>query len=482
MERAKKRIAIIGGGISGLTAAYEIQKAIQAEDLPFDFILLEERADAGGMIRTIHLEGKAIDVGASAFDTRRTDIRPFLTELGLAEEIQYSIGKKPDRFSGHEFVHVNRPTYHGLPLKVRDILYDGELSWGDRFSVLINHAFNNRKMGKDLCQTTQQFLDYRFGRQVTNFVAYPHYAENVFGSLELCPPALFDPMLLRLFEYADERRELDSEEVALYRDGPGKEYHLASGMETLVKTLLDKVKSRLETSSKITGLQRIDQGNLLVEVNHAEYIRVGSVITTMPISESFKLLNGNLAGKFVFPEPDFSGMGTALFQFPKGAIGRYPEGYGFVIPKMSSFHTTKATILNRKWPAFADSKSDWVVLEFGRREEDTLIQLPDEAILNILNRELMEILRITGSPELGRVFRWTNAVAHLDPIERLRLADMEQQWHEDERGRGIFLGGSGLHGYGLPNAILEGKRLAAQALQYMRQYNGIEEAGTVPLL
>lgn len=479
MERAKKRIAIIGGGISGLTAAYEIQKAIQAEGLPFEFILLEERSKMGGMIRTIHLEGKAIDVGASGLDVRRTDIRPFLAELGLTEQIQYSIGKKPDRFSGHDFVHVKRPTYHGLPLKVKDILYDGELSWGDRFSVLLNHAFNSRKMEKDLCQTTEDFLDYRFGHQVTDFVAYPHYPENVYGSLELCPPAFFDPMLLRLFEYRHERQELDKEEVELYRDGPGKEYNLIGGMDALVQALQEQLQGNMETTSKVTGFQRIEGDNLLLEINHAEYIRVGSVIATTPLTETIKLLKNHFAERYDFPEPEFSGMGTALFRFPKGAIGRYPEGYGFVIPKMSSFHTTKATILNRKWPTFAADGWDWVVVEFGRREEDTLIQLPDESILNILIRELEEVLQIKGTAEHARVFRWTEAVPHLDPAERIRLADQKQQWLEDEKTSGIFLGGNGLHGYGLPNAILEGQRLAKRALDYMRAHNDIMETGAV---
>ena len=79
MEKMKRRIAIIGGGLRGLTAAYEIDKAIWEQNLPFEYVILEERAAVGGMIHTIDMDGYAIDVGASAFDSRRADISVWLS-------------------------------------------------------------------------------------------------------------------------------------------------------------------------------------------------------------------------------------------------------------------------------------------------------------------------------------------------------------------------------------------------------------------
>lgn len=476
MERAKKRIAILGGGISGLTAAYEVQKAIREEGLPFEYILLEERSAAGGMIKTIELDGKSIDMGASSFDIRRADIRPFLEEIGLLQEIQYTIGKKPDRFSGHEFVHVNKPTYHGLPLKPAHILYDGELSWGDKFAVLVNQMFNSRKLGQDLYQTTKEFIDYRFGKPVTDYVAYPHYPENAYGSLEVCPPALLDPVLLQLFEYTDEQRPLGKEEMEAYRDGPGKEYSLIGGMETLVKCLYAQVKCDVEEGSAVTSIERIEEDILMLEVNQTEYIRVGSVISTLPLNESFKLLQEHFPEQNKMPAPTTSGMGTILFQYPKGTIQRHPQGYGFVIPKMSAYHTTKATILNRKWPAFEHADAEYIVVEFGRKEEDTLIQLPDADILKIIEAEVADILKINLPPTIARVYRWPNAVPHLEPTERIQFAEVEKQWSRQAEGKGIYLGGNGLHGYGLQNAVMEGKNLARRAIAYMRERNGLTQS------
>ena len=90
MEKMKKRIAIIGGGLRGLTAAYEIDKAIREQNLPFEYVILEERAAVGGMIHTIDMDGYAIDVGASAFDSRRADISGFSAgiRLGKGKAIQ----------------------------------------------------------------------------------------------------------------------------------------------------------------------------------------------------------------------------------------------------------------------------------------------------------------------------------------------------------------------------------------------------------
>ena len=91
MERVNRKIAIIGGGLRGLTAAYEIDKAIRDKQLPFEYMIIEERAHVGGMIRTIEVDGFAVDTGASSFDLRRADVRGFLEELGLYADIQFNI-------------------------------------------------------------------------------------------------------------------------------------------------------------------------------------------------------------------------------------------------------------------------------------------------------------------------------------------------------------------------------------------------------
>ena len=471
MERAKNRIAIIGSGISGLVAAYEVNKYIQKEQLPFEFLVLEERLSPGGTIKTVETEDGYVDVGASSFDLRHSDVRPFIEELGLSDELQYSIGEKMDRFSGHEFIHTEKPTYHGIPMQLKDIMHDKELSLKDKLTVIVNSSFNNMRRGADLCISTANFLEYRFCKEVSDLIAYPNYPENIYGSIEVSPPEFFDTNLITLFEYTDSKMKLDPEKIDFYTDGSGKEYTFKKGMSTLVKRLLRDVEGFIQTDKKLEKITQIDKGNHLLTLNKQEELRVGCVISTLPLSENYDLFSEQIDDQLLIPKPISASMGTVFFQFPKGVIGRYPVGHGFVIPKRSEFQIAKATFLNRKWPSFENAKYDNIVVDIGRRQEDTIIELPDEVILEFLEKELQEIINLKASYHYARVYRWPDVIPHMSVDDRQRLIKNRETYNQLFADKGLFIGGNGLRGYGLRNAIGEGKRLAAQAIAYMKDKN-----------
>ncbi len=474
MERAKKRIAIIGGGLRGLVTAYEINKAILDEQLPFEFIIIERRNSPGGMIKTYQTEDGPVDVGSSSFDIRRGDFRPFLEELGLGDQIQYSIGGKLDRYSNHTFMTLDKPTYQGIPLKRTDIIYDPELAWTDKLAVLAGSPFPKKDKGNKLAQTAKEFLDEHFCEELTNRVAYPYYSENIFGSLDLCSPSLIDPNLVKLFAPEKATKMLNAKERIELQDGMGTEYTLVGGMATLVNRLLESVGDSVETGQTLTDLARLEQGILKISLNNKEDIRVGSVISTLSISDLYTVSTETNRGKRLIPKTSNASMATILFQFPKGVIKNYPTGFGFVIPKRSSFHITKGTFLNKKWQSFADATYDNLLIEVGRRQDEVLVSLPDEVILTMIKEELKEILDLQGTYHFAQVNRWQHAVPHLSIEHRAEMELNDARFKDSFYSRGVFIGGNGYEGYGMHNAIKEGKNLAQEAIAYMKRKNNIE--------
>jgi len=87
MKRAKKRIAIIGGGITGLTTAYRVKKIIEKENLPFELIILEGSLKVGGKIYTMKTKTRSIDLGAESIDTRYPEALELIKELGLDDQL-----------------------------------------------------------------------------------------------------------------------------------------------------------------------------------------------------------------------------------------------------------------------------------------------------------------------------------------------------------------------------------------------------------
>jgi oxygen-dependent protoporphyrinogen oxidase len=261
---------------------------------------------------------------------------------------------------------------------------------------------------------------------------------------------------------------LKEAELAHYMDGEGSEYTLKGGLAVLVETLMEKIPDVVLTGKKVTNLYGMDENVFLMTLNDNESLRAKTVISTLSIAESAPLLNNCEDIGIKIPQAQVSSMGTILYRFEKGALTRYPEGYGFVIPKRSSFHITKISLLNRKWPSLKDADHDILLVEVGRRLEDTIVQLSDEAFLNIINEEVNEIFQVKGAYRSAKVYRWINNIPHLEANERNELNEITTIHKKRINDKGIFMGGNGFRGYGLPNAINEGKRLAREALAYMK--------------
>ncbi len=467
MEKMKKRIAIIGGGLRGLAAAYEIDKAIREQNLPFDYVVLEDRSSVGGMIHTIEMDGYSIDVGASAFDSRRADISDFLKELGLEGEKQFSRGGKLVLFDGSAVIDGVMPTYHGMPLFPNDIWQANGLTLDAKLRAFMNSIFLSKNLHENPEYSTDKFLEFRLGREVVDYMAEPYYPDNVYGSMELMPVKLFDENLVAIYGKGHIGKR-DKDRLMHYADGSGREYTFKKGLASLTKHLAQMMDGHIYLNQKVKSLSNASEDLLLIELNGRESMRAGSVVVTTNPEESLGFLDGFPNG-IAFPKAQSTSVGTVFFKLNKKSVKSLPQGQGFVIPRKSSYHSTKVVILNNKWPLFEQAEYYYVLVEFGRRLEETLIELADDLVMDIIKNEVKEILGLTEEPLQTAFYRWEKAVPHFSLQQRQEMLEAGYPVHGEYAKRGIFVGGNGITGYGMENAIIEGKRLADEAIRYMRK-------------
>ncbi|WP_319471931.1 protoporphyrinogen oxidase [uncultured Trichococcus sp.] len=463
----KRRIAIIGGGLRGLTAAYEIDKAIREQNLPFEYVVLEERASVGGMIHTIDMDGYAIDVGASAFDSRRADISGFLQELGLENEKQSSRGGKLVLFDGNAVIDDVMPTYHGMPLFPNDIWQANGLTLDAKLRAFMNSIFLSNSLHENPEYSTDNFLELRLGREVVDYMAEPYYPDNVYGSMELMPVKLFDENLVTIYGKAHIGKR-NKEQLMRFADGSGQEYTFKGGLATLTKRLAQHSEGHLYVNQKVKSLNSVSEDLLLIELNGRESMRAGCVVVTTNPQESLVFLDG-LPGEVAIPKAHSTSVGTVFFKINKTSVKNLPEGQGFVIPRRSSFHSAKVVVLNNKWPLLEQAEYYYVLVEFGRRLEETLIELADDLVMDIIKNEVKEILALTEEPLQVTFYRWEKAVPHFSLQQRQEMLDEGYPVNKEYAKRGIFVGGNGIAGYGMENAIIEGKRLADEAIRFMKK-------------
>ena len=149
-----------------------------------------------------------------------------------------------------------------------------------------------------------------------------------------------------------------------------------------------------------------------------------------------------------------------------------------MIPRRSSFHSTKLVVLNNKWPLFEQADYYYVLVEFGRRLEETLIELADDLVMDIIKNEVKEILTLSEEPLQSTFYRWEKAVPHFSLQQRQEMLEAGYPARQEYAKRGIFVGGNGITGYGMENAIIEGKRLADEAIRYMKKMENNDSLNT----
>lgn len=107
-----ERIAVVGGGVSGLTAAYRLRRALGA-DARIDVFEASDRV--GGVLHTTTVGGQAVDVGAEAFIVRRPEALDLVTELGLADRVVSPTGRRPAVWAADRLHPMPAPALMGIP-------------------------------------------------------------------------------------------------------------------------------------------------------------------------------------------------------------------------------------------------------------------------------------------------------------------------------------------------------------------------------
>ena len=107
-----------------------------------------------------------------------------------------------------------------------------------------------------------------------------------------------------------------------------------------------------------------------------------------------------------------------------------------------------------------------------------MIELADDLVMDIIKNEVKEILTLSEEPLQSTFYRWEKAVPHFSLQQRQEMLEAGYPARQEYAKRGIFVGGNGITGYGMENAIIEGKRLADEAIRYMKKMENNDSLNT----
>lgn len=460
MSEQKKKVVIVGGGITGLSAAFYMQKKAREENLPIEVILIEATNRLGGKIQTVRRDGFVIERGPDSFLIRKKSMDTFAQDLGIGEELVRNA-------TGQAYILVNdrlQPipggSVMGIPTKVGPFLKSDLFSLAGKLRAAGDFVLPRSGIEGD--QSLGHFFRRRFGAEIVENLIEPLLSGVYAGDIDHMSLQSTYP---QFYQVEKKHRSLilgmkkTTPKQVPQKDGHGASkkgafHSLRNGLESIVEA----AEQQLEPGTVRKGI-RIEsiskQGNqTILELNTGEKIVADSVIVTtghMAASQLFAS-HGLLDG---LKEIQTTSVATVALAFPEEAVVQDTEGTGFLVSRSSDYSITACTWVHRKWPTTTPEGKILLRAFVGRVGEEAIVDLPDDEIERIVLEDLSKILTIKGKPDFTVITRFKEdrpqyRVGHRQRVDAAR-AELKKVFPN------VKLAGASYDGVGLPDCIDQGK-------------------------
>jgi len=435
-------VAIIGGGVTGLTVAHRVR----AHDAAVSVTVLEATPDAGGTLRSVSVGGVRVPAGPDSFLARKPWAVDLCRELGIGDELIQPRASGSYLWTERGLLPYPTGTAFGIPGDLGDAFRWPGLSKTGRWRAL--RDLIARKRHDDGDESLGALLRRRLGDEATDRAIAPLLAGLYAGDVDaLSVRATFPDLqgweraqgsLLRGAQAATRRPKTD----------PGPMFlRPRDGVERLIDALLDDVgKDRVRTSARATKIERAVENAWRVRLDDGASVDARTVIITVDAPAAARLVPPGAASAELARIP-FVSTGVVALVYPEGTGSALPEGSGFVVPRGAA-PMTASTWISNKWPD--PSFGDRAVLRcfVGAAGEEDILDADDADLIDACARHLGALLPLPDAAEDAAVVRWPRAmpqylVGHLERAERIRY----------ELPPGIFVCGRSLDGVGVPDCV-----------------------------
>ena len=460
-----KRIAIIGGGISGLSAAFSLEEARRA-GTSVEYVLFESSQRFGGVLLTEHVDGCLVEAGADSFLTEKPWAADLCRRLGLGDQL---IGSNDADRKTYILVRGRLvPLPDGLmfmvPTKIAPAVLSPLFSLGTKLRMA-RELFHPRRE-KQADESVASLVARHYGNEMVDRVADP-LLSGVYGGA--ASDLSVQAVLPRFLEMEARHGSLGRAMLAARKTAPPAAKSVArslftslrSGMQQLVDGLLVRLPaSALRLNQTVQSLQLRDHGWLVTSADQVHSFDTVIVATSMLAAATFlQPLSPDLATELrCIP---YSSSITVTLGFDRSVRASLPPGFGFLVPRSEGKRVRAATFMHNKFPFRAPEDRALIRCFLGGTRDEPALQLSEAEILQTVRQELRDIIGLTAEPLFARVYKWTAAMAqyNVGHLERLgRIEDLRRQMP------GLALAGNGYRGIGVPDCVRSGMEAAREIL------------------
>ena len=468
----KKSIIIIGGGISGLSAAYRLNKIKTQGGIDLDITVVEKSASLGGTIQTECHNGFIVEGGPDCFFAEKPYAGMLVRELGISSRLIGTNNKNQGTYV------LWRKKLHKLPegvvlmipTKFTPFATSSLFSLSGKLRMGMELFVPKRTDGVD--ESLAEFTLRRFGREALDRIAEPLVAGVHAGDPDTMSVRSSFP------RFVDMEQKYGSLIRGMLTARRAVQQHAAAGPRSMFMTMQHGLKDLIDTlrqqSSGVnfkTGfgaqsIQRISTGreeNYTVTLSNSEQLLADGIILAVPAYVSAGLVSplAKELSDLLLSIPYVS-TATVSLAYQKDTFGHALKGFGFVVPRKENRRIMAATWTSSKFTGRSPDDAVLLRLFVGGAAHQGMVFQSDDEIAGLVKAELREIMGVTAEPLFVRIYRWDRAMPQYTIGHESRVKTIEQL----TAGLGnIHLCGSAYHGIGISDCINSGNTAAQSVLK-----------------
>jgi oxygen-dependent protoporphyrinogen oxidase len=453
-----KRIAIIGGGISGLAAAHVLEK-LRLAGAAIEYRLFEASSRFGGVLRSEVVDGCLIEAGPDSFLTEKSWAADFCRELGLGDQLVGSNDstRKTYILRNGRLAPMPDGLMFMVPTKILPVLTSSLFSFSTKLRMAREWFYKPYASNDD--EPVADLVARHYGHEIVDRLIDPLLC-GIYGgdAARLSVKAV----LPRFAEMEKTTGSFSRAMLAARKKSAGTSPRpLFSTLKAGMQQISDAVLKQLDPASV-----RCSAVVQTVQTKDAEWMVLGesfdALIVATPAQSAAKMLQNTSADLAAeLRSIEYSSSVTVAIGFDREVRAALPPGFGLLVPRSEGKRMLAATFVHNKFDHRAPEDRAVIRCFLGGTHDENVLDLEDSEIVQLVQRELKEILKIDAEPKLSWVYKWRSAMAqynvgHLARLER--IAELKKPFPT------LALAGNAYRGIGVPDCIRSGQEAAQQAL------------------
>lgn len=465
-----KTVVIVGGGITGLSAAYYLERELSEAQEQLRIVVVEAKEKLGGKIHTIHESGFIMEAGADSIVTRKQNTVPLLEELGLAEEVVNNATGKSYIYTEGQLKLIPEEAVFGIPIGLESLAKSELVSAEGKVEALRDIYTPNESYTAE--DSVGAFLEAFLGEELVRKQIAPVLSGVYSGSLKDLTLASTMPYLLDYKnEYGSIMLGLEANRHVFKGNGNKKFFSFNGGLGRLVDRFEEKLKNvEFIKGVPVNGIQKSSDSSpsYQVQLGDGSILPADYIVLSAPHQAAMSMLNSDDLNRD-FSRLRGSSMLSVYLGFDLDDDALPVDGTGFIVSGSEDVRCNACTWTSRKWP-HTSAEGKLLTRLFYKSTSpgfEELANMTEDQLLDLALSDVARSLGIQAKPVCCVIYKWLDAMPnyHLQHPELVRsLEERMKQLYP-----GVLLAGCSYYGVGIPDCIANGEATAKRIAQDIKE-------------